>query len=375
MKIIHIISGLNDGGAEAVLFRLCTHDRDYQHVVAVLSHEGKYGSLLKEKGVQVTIFPMCKTLVSFFVFFKLVRFLREQRPDIVQTWMYHADFIGGLAARIAGIKSIVWNIRHSRLESGKSRLSTIILGAILSKLSYLLPSRIVVCSKRANTAHAALGYDKRIMQLIHNGYDLSDFVPKPMLGQRLRQSFEIPVDVPLIGSVGRYDPYKDHDNLLNAIALIIARGVKFSCLLVGLGMDDANKELVALINRLGLGSVVTLVGRRSDIPVVMSALDVHVLSSSSEAFPNVVAEAMACQTPCVVTDVGDAAYIVGETGWVVRPKNASDLAEAIEAALRESREADWKSRGTSARNRVSDLFGIDQMVREYKILWNECIQR
>jgi glycosyltransferase involved in cell wall biosynthesis len=177
----------------------------------------------------------------------------------------------------------------------------------------------------------------------------------------------------LIGTVGRYDPQKDHANLLQALVLLRSRNIPLRCVLVGTNLDGENQELLAQIQRLGLEKTVMLLGRRTDIPAVMSALDVHVLPSAyGEAFPNVVAEAMACETPCVVTDVGDAAYIVGDMGWVVPPRNALTLANAIEQALIALKNpADWQQRKTAARQRIEQNFSIERMVAQYHAVWAE----
>ncbi len=372
MKILHIITGLNDGGAEAVLFRLCIHDAFCKHIVISLSGEGKYGSLLRAKGIKVYVLAIHPKHPSPIALFKLIRLLRKHRPDVVQTWMYHADLFGGIAARIAGIKSIVWGIRHTTLEPRKSKKTTILIAKLLAKFSWWLPARISVCAQRAMDVHEALGYNRALMRLIPNGYNLADFTPKPEEARALRNEWGVGLNMALIGAVGRYDPQKDHTNLLQALASLRSRNMPFCCVLVGTNLDDDNQELHIQIQHLGLEEAVILLGRRTDIPAVMSAFDVHVLPSAyGEAFPNVVAEAMACETPCVVTDVGDAAYIVGDTGWVVPPSDSEALANAMENALLMSQQGDWKERGTLARKRIEEQFSLQRMVSAYSALWKE----
>lgn len=372
MEILHIITGLDDGGAEAALFRLCTAVAMDRHVVVSLSGEGKYGPLLRASGIEIHVLGMRPSRPSPFALFKLIKLLRRDKPQVVQTWMYHADLFGALAARLAGIKSIVWGIRHSTLEPGKSKETTILIAKILAKLSWWLPSRIVVCAQRAMDVHEALGYDRAKMRFIPNGYDLASFTPRPDEACALRAEWGIDPNMTIIGTVGRYDPQKDHANLFQALALLHSRNIPLRCVLVGTNLDYENSELAVQIQCLGLEGTVMLLGRRMDIPAVMSALDVHVLPSAfGEAFPNVVAEAMACETPCVVTDVGDAAYIVRDTGWVVPPRDAEALADAIESALIASQKAGWRHRCVSARKRIEEQFNIQRMVAAYSALWNE----
>lgn len=371
-SICHIITGLNDGGAEAVLYRLCKHDQANHHRVISLSGTGKYGPMLELLGVSVTAVNMSPRRPSPLALFRLVKLLRQEKPDVVQTWMYHADLLGGVAARIAGIKKIFWGIRHTTLEPGKSKITTIWIVKFLAKLSLWLPARIAVCAKQAMDVHEALGYNHAIMRLIPNGYDTADFTSRPEEARFLRAEWGVGPNMALIGTVGRYDPQKDHANLLQALALLHFRNIPLRCVLVGTNMDNDNQELIAQIQHLELEETVNLLGRRTDIPAVMSALDVHVLPSAyGEAFPNVVAEAMACETPCVVTDVGDAAYIVGDTGWVVSPRDPEALANAIGRALKLRQNDKWKQRCVSARARIEQQFDIERMIVAYHELWCE----
>lgn len=373
-RICHIITGLNDGGAEAVLYRLCQHDLANRHHVVSLSDAGKYGPLLETLGVSVTTLNMSPNRPSPLTLIRLVRLLRQEKPNVVQTWMYHGDLVGGVAARLAGIRSIVWGIRQSNLTPKKSKKTTIWIAKLLAKLSWWLPSKILVCARRAAEVHEALGYDRRKMRFIPNGYDLADFQPGLDVRNELKSSLLRGRSIPLIGTVGRFDPQKDHLNLLDSLAVLRNRGTDFLCVLVGTGMDSSNTQIVEWIAQRGLQDQVLLLGRRTDIPKVMSALDMHILPSSyGEAFPNVVAEAMACATPCVVTDVGDAAYIVGDTGWIVPPNDANALADAIIAGIKDMNSDFRQERCRLARHRIEKNFSIEGMVEAYNELWSEVL--
>lgn len=374
MNCFHVITGLGEGGAEAVLYRICKHEKSCRHYVVSLTDAGTYGPKLEAIGVSVTTLNMSSPWNSLLAFIRLVRLLRREKPDVVQTWMYHGDLFGGLASYLAGIRSTVWGIRHTTLEPGKSKKTTILIAKILAKLSWWLPVKIVVCAQRAMEVHEALGYDRNKMRFIPNGYDLLDFHPGLEVRGALKASLMLDPSIPLIGAVGRFNPQKDYANLLSALTILRDRGVLFRCVLVGTGLDASNSQLVERITQLGLTDHLQLLGRRDDIPRIMNALDLHVLSSSSEAFPNVVAEAMACGTPCVTTDVGDAAYIVGDTGWVVPPRNATALASAIAAAIEESSDFEKSySRSVSARRRIEENFSMERMVASYTNCWDEVV--
>lgn len=369
-NVLHIITGLHDGGAEAVLYRLCTYDTSTTHHVVSLTGRGKYAPLLEERGIRVTCLGMPPGLVTPGALWRLWRLLRRERPGLVQTWMYHADLIGGIVARLAGVRKVFWNIRNSNLDPQHSTRATILVAKACALVSRWVPTGISCCAQKAYEVHRDLGYVTGKMTLIPNGYDVGRLAEDGNARQAVRREFRLPDDGILIGMVARFDPQKDHDNLLKALLIIRDRGLRFRCVLVGRGLEPSNQQLVGRISSLSLQDIVMLAGPRMDIPSVMNALDLHVLSSAyGEAFPNVVAEAMACGTPVVVTDVGDAAAIAGETGWVVPPRDPSALADALQEALTLPT-PERLERGRQARERIVSLFSMDTMVAAYHSLWN-----
>lgn len=257
-----------------------------------------------------------------------------------------------------------------------SKRNTIWVARLCAGLSRWVPARIVCCAQAAQSVHAALGYDVRRMVVIPNGYDLSSFAPDPLVRTSLREDWDISDNLPLLGMVARFDPYKDHGNLLAALAHLKARGLDFKVVLIGTGIDANNTLLVQQISAACLSECVRLLGPRNDVPAIMNALDLHVLSSAAGAFPNVLAEAMACGTPCVTTDVGDAARIVGDTGWVVPPRNSLALADAVAEAITALQDApNWNLRMQCARQRIVQEFAIFRMVERYKQIWQVACQQ
>lgn len=370
LRVLHIITGLGDGGAESALYRLCRHDEHCEHQVVSLMDVGKYGSLLLEAGIPVYSLGMQRGKLTVSDMCRLWSLIRAARPDVVQTWMYHADLLGGLAGRFARVSHVYWGLRHSNLTPGTVRRSTIWVARLCASLSRWVPRQIVSCSRQAAQAHVQLGYAADKFVVIPNGYDLAQFEPDPVARRQLRAEWGIPDDMPLLGMVARFDPQKDHANLAAALGQLKQGGTRFHCVLIGTGMEPGNEQLRAWLAAEGLTEVVSLLGRRSDIPAVMSALDVHVLSSLGEAFPNVLAEAMACGTPCVTTDVGDAALIVGETGWIVPSGDPAALAGALEKALGLWRQPEeWSARQAAARQRIVDHFAIEKMIQAYHSVW------
>ena len=374
MKFLHIITGLNDGGAEAVLYRLCQLDRGNQHTVISLMDMGKYGSLLTEIGVVVYTldFPIGRMNLSGIA--KLYNLIRVLKPDVVQTWMYHADLIGGVVARLAGVKIIVWGVHHTTLVKGESKRSTILIAKLNAFLSSFVPKKIIYCAQKSREVHESIGFKSSKGVVVPNGYNISDFQPSENGRINFRKSLGVSDQVFLIGHVGRYDPQKDHKNLLAAISKLKKPAIPFKVVMVGTNLQPSNDALFDIVGEYKLTDDIFLLGRRNAIPNAMNGFDLFVLSSAfGEAFPNVLNEAMACGTPCVTTDVGDAGVIVGDTGWVVEPRNPQQLASAIEMAIVESQtdKHAWLERKIAARNRIVENFSIELMVESYKKVWNE----
>ncbi|WP_119564787.1 glycosyltransferase family 4 protein [Vibrio cholerae] len=370
---LHIITGLSDGGAEAVLYRLCHHDKENQHIVISLIDKGKYGPLLEDMGVQVYCLNMPAGKIRFSALIKLYKLIRQLKPDVVQTWMYHADLIGGVIARLAGVKNIVWGVHHTTLVKGESKRSTILIAKINALISSFIPRKIIYCAEKSRQVQESIGFSPKFGHVVPNGYNIDDFKPDLDAGMAFRQEVGLADEKFLIGHVARYDPQKDHQTLLLSVCELLNRNTdfEFEVVLVGTNLDEGNLALSNVINENNL-SCVRMLGRRSDMPSVMSAFDVFVLSSAfGEAFPNVLNEAMACGTPCITTDVGDAALIVGDTGWVVPPKDPQALAKAMLEAMGEQQDSPqaWQARKQACRERIVNNFSIKKMVEAYHQVW------
>lgn len=370
LRVMHVISGLLHGGAETVLFRLATAPGGtVRHTVVSMRGEGVMGARLREAGVEVICLDMQGWTGNVHGLWRLYRLLRERRPDVVQTWMYHADLIAGLVARLAGIRAVAWGVRNSGVSLGESSRSSRIAAWACARVSAWVPGVIVACARKAAEVHRAWGYRADRVLVVPNGYDLDVWHPDAAGVAELRARWGVPEGAPLLGSVARWNPLKDHENLLAALALSVRTHPDLRCVLIGLGMSRDNADLIAMARHYGLLDHLIFLGRRDDVPVLMRALDIHVLSSKAEGFPNVVSEAMASGVACVVTDVGDAADIVGEHGWVVPPEDASALAGAIDQAVEAVRDPQWPARRDAARASVERRYSLRTMVDRYETVW------
>lgn len=373
MKITHIITGLDTGGAETMLYRLLLHtDRKaFESRVISLTDVGPVGEKIRALGVPVEGLGMRRGVPNPLGILRLARRLGLHPPDVVQTWMYQADLIGGLAARLAGGFPVAWGIHSSHLDPRIVKRLKIWTVRACALSSRWLPKRIVSCSEASREVHAELGYVAEKMLVILNGSDLTAFKPDPEARLSVREELGILEGEPLIGLVARFDPPKDHHNFVRAAALLHHRLSEAHFILCGDGITWKNPELAGWIEAAGIQARCHLLGRRQDIPRLTAALDVASSSSSyGEAWPLVIGEAMACRVPCVVTDVGDSALIVGETGRVVSPRNPEALADAWYELLTMG----WDERarlGLAARRRVEEHFSLSNAVAKYEVLYTE----
>jgi len=259
---------------------------------------------------------------------QLVKLIRAVRPDIIQTWMYHADFLGGLAGRLAAHKRIVWGVRTTDVKSGGSRV-TVLLRKVCAWLSYSVPQAIVCAAEASRRAHVSVGYDASRMMVVPNGFDVARLSATPEQRATIRQQCGFEDGTVVVGILGRFHPVKDHENFVRAAGMLAARHPDVRFMMVGRDLDASNRELADWIAKTGFASRFVLLGERRDVPACLSAMDVFCLSSRTEGFPNVVGEAMAMALPCVVTDVGDAAMLVANTGVVVAKENTDALAAGL----------------------------------------------
>jgi glycosyltransferase involved in cell wall biosynthesis len=368
MIVAHVISGLELGGAETALFNLVRslHPRVRQEVVSMTT-EGVLGERIRRLGVPLRALRLGRGLQLLGALPAMVRGLREADADLVQTWMYHADLFGGLAGRLAGVP-VVWGIHHTTLERGSARATTRLIARLNGLLSPVVPRRIVVCAEAAQRVHARLGYDARRMTVIPNGFDVDQFRPDPSARQAARAGLGIASQAPLIGMVARFHPQKDHHTFLQAAGRLHQQLPEAgSCNGSGIG----EQRQLSWIDEQGLREMVRLLGPRPDLAKLYPALDVFCLSSShGEGLPMVLGEAIACEVPCVTTDVGDSASIVGEAGIAVPPRSPEPLAAALLRVARMDPEARLRL-GRAARQRIATEFRVEIMAERYLRVYEE----
>jgi glycosyltransferase involved in cell wall biosynthesis len=372
MNVCHVITGLNTGGAEVMLQKLvaATAGDGIRHAVVSLIDRGPIGDALVADGVQVDALDMRRGVPDVRAVAALRRLMQRYRPHVVQTWMYHANLLGGFAARLAGIRRVIWSIRAARLEPGSEKSSTIWLARASGRVARHLCRRIVANSEDARQVHEQMGYPSDLFEVIPNGFDLATYRPDPDARDAVRAELGVGRDAVLIGMISRFHPGKEHRTFVDAAGRLAERRPDVHFLLAGDGITANEEPLASWIDRGRLAGRVHLLGRRSDTPRLFASLDLCTLTSAYESFPNVVGEAMASGVPCVVTDVGDAARIVGDTGVVVPLRDAAALSAAWDALL-DAGDANRRALGARARERIGERYSLAAVAARYVKLYRE----
>jgi glycosyltransferase involved in cell wall biosynthesis len=359
-----LITSLDTGGAERSLVNLvAAMSRDeFENEVITLLKPGPMAQTLVQAGIPVTSMEMGRHRPNPAVLLSLIRYLRAKKPAILQTWLYHADFFGSVAALFAKPDHLIWNVRGSDIDHPGIPRLTRYLARLLAVVSSR-PDAIIVNSRDGQRYHEELGYRPKRWINIANGVDLDRFRPRRDEQAMLRARLGIPGDARVIGLVARDHPMKDVETFLRAASWVQQDDEKTKFVLCGDGLGPDNEKLTELLLSLDLDRSVVLLGRRSDIELIYPALDVLTLCSIyGEGFPNVLCEAMACDVPCVATDVGDSAEIIGDCGLIIPRRDPDALANAWRAMLEKGRcFADGQVRA-----HVAARYGLEKMCARYE---------
>jgi len=372
MKVVHVISGLNQGGAEAMLEKLVLTGRrmnpEIEQVVINLGKPGIVGSRLARAGIAVESLEVGLSLRSLARLPVLARRLRSGSvKPVIQTWLWHADLIGGLCARAVGNRRVVWNLRNSMPSHWATKRSSRTVARLCAWLSRRVPATIICNSTAALRAHVAIGYCADKCIVIPNGFDLRLFVNSARARSEVRARWGAePRDV-LVGMVARVDPLKDHATFLRAAAMLTERLPRVRFVLVGEGVTR-DPRIRALLAETNQATRFILEERIDDVQKIMSALDVFCLASRSEGFPNVVGEAMACATPTVATDVGDVRSILRDDRLVAAAGDPESLANRIDYVLGLDQQ-ERRALGLRLRCEIETQFDIEQVWIRYRELY------
>lgn len=365
MRVMHIITGLSTGGAERALYNLLAGGltAGFDCLVVSLTDEGVYGERLRALGVPVHALNMRSVASTPTTVARLRRLTRKIRPDVIQGWMDHGNLAASAAGWLApGRPAVAWNVRRSLhgLENEKFGARQVIR---TNKIISRRVDAILYNSRLSRSQHEAFGFANHWAQVIPNGFDLDRLRPDPEKGRAQRQAMGIPAEARVVGHVARFHPMKDHALFLRAAVQVARERGDVRFMLVGSNVGPTNPALAGIVPD-DMMDRFSFLGERHDVADLMQAMDIFCQSSWAEAFPNVLGEAMATGLPCVASNVGDSADIVGDTGVVVPPEDERELVNGL---LKILSKPGHESRllGRAARARVEANYALPRVVEQY----------
>jgi glycosyltransferase involved in cell wall biosynthesis len=376
VKVLHVITGLNVGGAENMLAKLLEGSVDSNECGSVVSllEPGPIAERIRACGVRIDSLNMRQGMATFGGVQALSRIVRAAAPDVIHGWMYHGNLAASLASMMAKPRilakqgvPLVWNVRHSLADSHRETWKTRALLRVSAPLSRQ-PAAIIYNSQVALEQHQAHGFSPRRSLVLPNGFDCAKYKPDPAARERLCSEFGIDPGALIVGIVARLHPMKDHAGLIDAVALARAKGLDIHLVMIGDGLAPPPERMAAQIALQIPADRISLGGARSDVASLMPGLDILAVSSAwGEAFPNVIGEALACGVPVVATDVGDSAVVVGRCGLIVPPSSPQDLANGI-ISLSELGPEGRRNMGIAGRQQVAENYSLDAICKRYRTL-------
>ena len=371
---MHVITSLDTGGAEMMLLKLLSASReDWDHAVVSLADEGTIGPGISALGIPVYSLGMRRSVAGPFRALSIARLTRRFGPHLIQGWMYHGNLMASFAAFCSKKHvPVIWNVQMSLYDVATEPWLTataIRLGAHFSRRA----STIVYNSQLSARQHEAFGYRAAQQIVIPTGFDCEIFRPDENARHQVREELGVADDDIVVGLIARFHPMKDHAGFLQAAGQVARKHPKVRFVLAGRGVTPDEPIISKMIQEQHLQDRVFLLGERSDIPRLNASFDIACSASAwGEGCSNSIGEAMACGVPCAVTDVGDSAHIVGDTGIAAPPRDPGRLAQAI-GQLIEAGADHRKHLGAAARQRIETDFSLTVITRRYGDLYRSCL--
>jgi len=364
--ILFVTTTLGTGGAERMMLKILQRldRRIFKPTVVSLLDEGTVGQQIQAMGIPVISLRMDRLHRILAAPFLLARLIRSNRYALLQGWMYHGNLLAWMGRALAGSKApLSFGIRQSLYGLDRERFNT----RWVIRVNAFLSGGVQGCifnSRFSLDTHRRFGFKCKNMLVIPNGFDLEAFAPRSQVGAAMRVELGLD-ESPVVGMIARFHPVKGHRDFLQAAAIVSRQMPRTKFVLAGPGVHGGNAQLMSWVRELGLADAIVLLGERSDIAVLNNVFDIACLSSLAEAFPNAVGESMACGVPCVVTDVGDCAEIVGETGQIARAGDPESLASGM-VKLLELGQSQRELLGGAARTRIMKQFNMDVVGQQYE---------
>ena len=379
MKILHIINSLKKGGAEGNLYRLCVaQKKKYKNKIDItiitLINNGYYENKLKAKGIKIISLAIDKKIKIFGLVKKISKFrniIVKKNQDIIQSWMYHSNFLTLFIPRQSHNK-IFWNIRHSELNFNISKKITILISIICGLSSRIVPKKIIYCSEKSIKFHENKHfYSKNKTSLIENGYSEKTYYPSNSLRLNFRKKNNIKKRNIIFGFAGRYAKQKNIDSLLLAFSKISNDHENIYLYMAGKDINSQNKKLINIVSRLNIKNKVFFINEQKNLVEFYNGIDALILTSHSESFPNVIAEAMLCTTPVLSSNAGCSKKIIDKYGFVLSQNDYLSISKGIKKIINKliNQKFFWKSLKKNTRLQIINNFSIEKMSENYLRNW------
>jgi glycosyltransferase involved in cell wall biosynthesis len=379
MKITHIINSLKKGGAEGNLYRLCKfHKKKYKSKIDItiitLIDNGFYETELKKAGIKIFSLGIDRKNNHIGFIKKILtlrKFIKKKNPDIIQSWMYHSNFFTLFFPKIFYDK-IFWNIRHAELNSKISKKMTILLSIVCGLFSKVVPKKIVYCSERSIEFHENQHlYSKNKTVLIYNGCSDKTYYPSKYSRSNFRKTNKINKSDIILGYAGRYAKQKNIKSLLFAFLKITKMHNNVYLYMVGKDINLLNKELTTLILDLKIENKIFFLGEQKNLLKFYNGIDLLVLTSHSESFPNVVAEAMLCSTPVLSSNAGCSKKIIKNCGFIMNNNDHPSIYKNLIRTINfyKYKRKEWKLLKKNSRLQIQKNFSIPNMANIYMKNW------
>jgi len=373
IKVAHISTGLETGGAEVQLRRLLSEldKQKFEMMVISLDKETYLADSIRELGIPVQSLTLKQNPLNIRKAYSL---LKAFNPDVIHGTMYEGGVVGTIFSKFLPKKPpVIWTVHepleHYDKEPIRKRMQLRLWG-LMSKM----PACLMYVSHLNQEQHLDWGFDNTKAIVIPNGVETSRCFPNKPKGLEVRKSLGIPEKAFVIGKIARFHRQKNHIGFLRSAAILAKKHPDVHYMLVGTNVDENNQELTALRDELGLQDRVHMIGNRQDIPDVVNAFNLATLTSFGEAFPLTLGEAMVSEVPCVATDVGDNDYIIGDTGFIT-PVNDDKAMAAAWQKMVEMDKNEFSRLGKAARQRCLDNFTLEQQVHQHEDLYKALHQQ
>ena len=372
MQYIHIINDLKQGGTNYSIYRLIKKlDKDAK--IISLHSKDYYFDIFKSNGNEVYTLDLSSIKNFLNSLIRVIKILSREEEYTLHCWLYKSCLIGFIFSLIHN-KQIIWNIRHSDTSFSLKKLRKYLIIRICIFLSKIKKTNIIYNSYFAKLNHEKIGFNSQNAYVINNGFELNQYKYKKKDKLNFHKKYNIQSDSFIISMFARYHPIKNHKIFLESISKIKNNQINFHIFLAGRDINYQNKELMNLINKYKLTNKISLAGilMGKELNDSYNASDLTILSSQSESFPNVIGEAMVCNTPCITFDVGDCKKLIGDTGWIAYKNNSIALAESIKLAIKLFQNKNkWIELKHKCRERIKEFYNINDEIQKYKNIYNK----